>query len=253
MSSSLTITDGDVDRFLKLVIPDSGADLGQPLQWSLLQGLTELIPSDEMSFFDLDSSTESTTFDQSLPLGAEARRDGYEEQDQAFWRHYWDCESCCYPDRSGDVRSVTKISDFYSDNQWHETGMYQEYIGTAGFERELMLCLPGGPNRTLRLIFLRGPGSDFTERERGLLTLLRPHLHEAYLDADRRSRGIPDLTQRQWELMRLVAIGYSNKQIARRLFISEGTVRKHLENVFERLDVTNRMAAVEQAFPARLA
>ena len=51
--------------------------------------------------------------------------------------------------------------------------------------------------------------------------------------------------------MRLVARGYSNAQIARRLYVSGGTVRKHLENIFERLDVTNRMAAVERAFPGR--
>jgi hypothetical protein len=59
-----------------------------------------------------------------------------------------------------------------------------------------MLCLPGGPGRTMRLILFRGPGPDFTERDRALLTLLRPHLREAYLDAERRRRGVPDLTPR---------------------------------------------------------
>jgi hypothetical protein len=38
-----------------------------------------------------------------------------------------------------------------------------------------MLCLPGGPGRTMRLILFRGPGPDFSERDRALLTLLRPH------------------------------------------------------------------------------
>jgi hypothetical protein len=27
-----------------------------------------------------------------------------------FWAHYWDCDPCCYPDRSGDLRSITKVS-----------------------------------------------------------------------------------------------------------------------------------------------
>jgi hypothetical protein len=49
-----------------------------------------------------------------------------------------------------------------------------------------MLCLPGGPGRTMRLIFFPRPGPDFSERDRELLTLLRPHLREAYLDAERR-------------------------------------------------------------------
>ena len=29
-----------------------------------------------------------------------------------------------YPDRTGDLRSVVKIADFYSARQWHSTGMY---------------------------------------------------------------------------------------------------------------------------------
>jgi hypothetical protein len=48
-----------------------------------------------------------------------------------------------------------------------------------------MLTLPAGPGpviepgRTMRLFFFRGPGPDFSERDRALLTLLRPHLHQA--------------------------------------------------------------------------
>jgi DNA-binding NarL/FixJ family response regulator len=44
--------------------------------------------------------------------------------------------------------------------------------------------------------------------------------------------------------LRFVAAGYSNGQIARRLQVSEATVAKHLENIFARLQVTNRAAAV---------
>ena len=120
--------------------------------------------------------------------------------------------------------------------------MYSDYFRPLGIEREIMLCLRGGPGKTIRLILFRGPGLDFTERDRGLLALLRPHLYEAYREGERRARGVPSLTGRQWQTLRLVAAGYSNAQIARRLFISEGTVRKHLENIFERLDVTNRLS-----------
>jgi ATP/maltotriose-dependent transcriptional regulator MalT len=41
-----------------------------------------------------------------------------------------------------------------------------------------------------------------------------------------------------------VAAGYSNRQIARRLEVSETTVRTHLENIFARLEVNSRTAAV---------
>ena len=75
--------------------------------------------------------------------------------------------------------------------------MYRDYLGPAGFEHELMLCLPGAPERTVRLMFFRGPGQDFSECDRALLALLRPHLLEAYADAELRRRGIPALITRQ--------------------------------------------------------
>ena len=48
--------------------------------------------------------------------------------------------------------------------------------------------------------------------------------------------------------MRLVAAGHTNRQIARRLVVAESTVRKHLENIFERLQVSSRTAAVARVF-----
>ena len=86
-----------------------------------------------------------------------------------------------------------------------------------------------------------------------MLTLLRPHLHQAYLDAERRRHPVPRLTPRQNDLLRLLAAGHTNTQIARRLGISEGTVRTHLENIYERLGVSSRTAAVTRAFPDRAA
>jgi DNA-binding NarL/FixJ family response regulator len=81
-----------------------------------------------------------------------------------------------------------------------------------------------------------------------VLTLLRPHLHQAYLDAERRRHPVPRLTPRQTDLLRLVAAGHTNTQIARRLGISEATVRTHLENIYGRLQVSSRTAAVTRAF-----
>ena len=84
----------------------------------------------------------------------------------------------------------------------------------------------------MRLFFFRGPGEDFSEHDRALLVLLRPHLHQAYLDAERRRHPVPQLTGRQWDLLRLLAAGHTNAQVARSLGISEGTVRTHLETIY---------------------
>ena len=83
--------------------------------------------------------------------------------------------------------------------------------------------------------------------------LLRPHLDQAYLDAERRRHPVPRLTPRQAGLLRLLAAGHTNSQIARRLGISEGTVRTHLENIYERLGVSSRAAAVTRVLADRIA
>ena len=132
-------------------------------------------------------------------------------------------------------------------------------VRAQGVEHQVQLCLSdpaglsAGPGRTVRLYFFRGPGPDFSERDRALLVLLRPHLHQAYLDAERRRHPVPRLTPRQTDLLHLVAAGHTNTQIARRLGVTEGTVRTHLENIYERLDVSSRTAAVTRAFPGTLA
>jgi DNA-binding NarL/FixJ family response regulator len=51
------------------------------------------------------------------------------------------------------------------------------------------------------------------------------------------------LTDRQRQILQYIAAGYTNGQIATRLDVSEHTVRKHVENIFARLDVTSRTAA----------
>lgn len=115
----------------------------------------------------------------------------------------------------------------------------------GGIDYEMILALhAGAPQRTLRLLFFRGPGIDFSARDVAVLTLLRPHLQAAYLAHERNRRGPSVLTGRQREILAYVALGYTNRQIARRLELSETTVRKHLENVFARLDVSSRTAAI---------
>ena len=90
---------------------------------------------------------------------------------------------------------------------------------------------------------------DFTERDRLVVELLRPHLWEIYVDAQRRRRHIPQLSTREWEVLRLAHQGFGNTEIARRLFISVATVRKHMEHIFDRTGVRTRTAAAALMIP----
>jgi DNA-binding NarL/FixJ family response regulator len=56
------------------------------------------------------------------------------------------------------------------------------------------------------------------------------------------------LSQRELEVLRLVAGGNTNREAAARLFITEATVKTHLLNVYAKLDVNDRAAAVAEAY-----
>jgi DNA-binding NarL/FixJ family response regulator len=55
------------------------------------------------------------------------------------------------------------------------------------------------------------------------------------------------ITQREYEVLRLVAEGYSNQEISDALFISESTVKTHVSNVLMKLDAKRRTQAVQRA------
>jgi DNA-binding NarL/FixJ family response regulator len=63
------------------------------------------------------------------------------------------------------------------------------------------------------------------------------------LDRQRARSVVTDLSQREREVLTLVTEGLANKQVARRLGISERTVKAHLTNVFQRIKVTDRVQA----------
>ena len=61
-------------------------------------------------------------------------------------------------------------------------------------------------------------------------------------------RPVEPLTQRELEVLELVAGGTTNREAARRLFISEATVKTHLLHVYAKLGVDDRAAAVADAY-----
>jgi DNA-binding CsgD family transcriptional regulator len=253
MTAPIRVSERDLHTLLGIVADDRDDLPATGLPDSLLSDLMSVVRGDLLAFSGLDSARQTHWFGQDVP--AKDISGGV----QGFWAHYRDCPFFSYPDRTGDLRSVTKISDFYSARQWHSAAIYCDYFRAQEFEHQLALCLPippgsnAGPGRTIRMTFFRSPGRDFSERDRALLALLRPHLYQAYLNAERRRHPTPQLTPRQWDLLHLVAAGHTNAQIARQLGVSEGTVRIHLQNIYARLHVSNRTAAVTRAFADRIA
>jgi DNA-binding NarL/FixJ family response regulator len=64
--------------------------------------------------------------------------------------------------------------------------------------------------------------------------------------------AVAELTQRELEVLRLVARGLANTEIAKELFLSEATVKTHLAHVMQKLDLRDRVQAVVLAYESGL-
>jgi DNA-binding NarL/FixJ family response regulator len=64
---------------------------------------------------------------------------------------------------------------------------------------------------------------------------------------------IASLTDREREVIALIAEGLKNKQIGERLYITETTVTHHLSSIFSKLDVSDRLELVIYAFAHKIA
>lgn len=78
-------------------------------------------------------------------------------------------------------------------------------------------------------------------------TVLAPAIAATLVSRMRARPERPQLSPRELDVLRLVAAGRSNPEIARELFIGEATVKTHLLHVFEKLEVSDRTRAVTLA------
>jgi RNA polymerase sigma factor (sigma-70 family) len=141
--------------------------------------------------------------------------------------------------------------------EFHRHELYQDVGRPLGVEDMIRLWLDPDGAGGARLEF--DPARrDFSERDRAVLDLLRPHLEQSRRRAVQRrlagstSGAVGRLTRREREILELVADGRTNAEVAKVLCISPGTVRKHLENAYEKLDAHTRTGAVAALFPLEL-
>jgi len=81
---------------------------------------------------------------------------------------------------------------------------------------------------------------------------LKPALFFSDIHTQQVDGLVENLTERELEVLVLVAQGYKNHEIAQQLYISNATVKTHLQHIFGKLGVSNRTAAVTQALACGL-
>jgi DNA-binding CsgD family transcriptional regulator len=133
------------------------------------------------------------------------------------------------------------VSDVLRGRALEASWLFQVAWAPEGLRSEIGLHLSRGPDGRNVVVLSRGEGPAFDERDRLVLQLLRPHVQAAV-----RRAALPtvSLTEREREVLVLVAEGMTNGQVARRLGIAEATVAKHLEHVLARTGLRSRVQLV---------
>ena len=106
----------------------------------------------------------------------------------------------------------------------------------------LSLAVHSSSGHVIKLWMVRRT-TDFTQHERALLRLVAPAV-ERLLRERPTSTLPPSLTEQERRVLYHLGTGLTNAEIAERLGVAPATVRKHLENAYRKLGVTNRLAAV---------
>jgi DNA-binding CsgD family transcriptional regulator len=203
------------------------------------RAVRELVPCDSVGYNEVDLAAGTTrlviTPDVEVPAGA------YEAMARLAGQH-----PVIAAHGRGDTR-VLRISDFLGQDEFHALELYREIYGPMGVEYQVSFVLPAAEPLVIGLALNRSE-HDFTDAECAQLDLLRPHLEAAL--ARVRAHDPPALlalTERQREIARLVGEGLTNEEIAQRIGIAAGTVKKHLEHVYAAVGVPNRAALARLA------
>ena len=171
-----------------------------------------------------------------LPAGA------LSEQDRAaFNRHFHEHPLVRYHAYHRG-RGTQRISDSLPIDEFRCSALYNDYYRRIRIDHAMALPIYVRDGVLVSFVLNR-TRRDFTDRERALLDVLRPHLARVY----QRLNRLGGLTAREAEVLRWVAAGKSDAQIAAILRISARTVQKHLQHSYEKLGVESRTAAAMRA------
>ncbi len=150
---------------------------------------------------------------------------------------------------NGHKASQLVLSDAISDRRLRRTGLYFELMRPFGIRDVMKLFLPR-QGRVDSVFVFDTSSHGFGENDRTTLERLVPALVQFQRNARLRSTvmaadddPLRHLTSRELTVLARAAAGETNAEIGVALFIGASTVRKHLEHVYEKLEVRNRAAA----------
>lgn len=254
---------GDAERLLRFSAEAETHSGDQQCTPELLAELGMLVRADWVGYSELDFGRRRPvlTFER-----AENEFDPVSDPDMVsqFWSEF----APIHPIRQAALKGYVgalRVSDFGGRRALERSRFFNEWMRPKECRHSLELTIHSKPNSTHTFHFDRTAGRDFTARDRAVLDALEPRLARLAATARLRRRlsaaleelersgsalvvQSQELTPREQEVLVWVARGKTNREIAELLMIASSTVRKHLENVFAKLGVGTRTAAVARVF-----
>jgi DNA-binding CsgD family transcriptional regulator len=211
---------------------------GDGLTSAFLEGLPDVIGCDSVWRADCDYGNRRNT----MRSSDHRVDDAYVAQQERWWELYQQHPLLVYRDASGDGRAL-RLSDFLTRRSLRRLQLYGEFFKPFGIESSLSIRIYLAPGRAADFGCTRSSG-DFSAEDRFALDVVRSFLDRVVSLHDERSGGSSILTRRERQVLIAVAAGASNAEVAARLVIAKGTVKKHLDNIYGKLEAASRTEAV---------
>ena len=259
---AVTLSDGDLHRILGLLYVAGEVDGPDAMTPPVVEALCQLVPTDGGASCNVFSGLEPTSQPQRRTVldfadwGSDWCTDGdtpqWTDEFEEACRTYVRTDEAIPPQPRFMLRPL-RISDVLSWREQRARGLWWHIERHVGND-SLWVWLPSEDEGVLRrLSFGSERRGGVRDRDVRVLEILTPHLVQLYRRAAARrgtQMSASALTPREYEIVSLVGSGMTNREIAQMLWLSPNTVRKHLENVFEKLEVNNRTAAAARVFGA---
>lgn len=215
------------------------------LRKRFMAGFKTLV-SYKKGFFDLCDCSESGRYVFFDPVSVDMDDDEllsyyrtYEPADYVAWLF------------SSDEPVVYRDSTLVSDEARERSVLYREWMRPMNIHYSMgSTQVANGTIYGSVTLFQKRGATDFTAEELECLAVLNRHLSallsREHPDGLRRDESgqlaieRSELTEREREIVALIAEGLSNQQIGLRLFISENTVKKHAKAIYRKLGISNR-------------
>ena len=171
----LRLSSSDLEATLRFLAEAEAVTGPDAFPAELLDVLRRLVPSDFVVYCELDRVARRILLTEACTQAQQAYASTGlppDEAERIFWSVIGQSPIFAYHARTADF-SASKLSDFLSARALRGLAVYTEFFRPCGIEHRLAVGLPAPLSHTKMLLFDRGRGRDFGERDRLVLDRLR--------------------------------------------------------------------------------